>query len=132
MRVVCPRAEIVKISGHNSQPYQGEEMNQRETTVANGAVCSSVNESTNEVSMVNSYTNCNASAMMKSNRPGKVIQLLMACGLLLAGIVPAHGQVLAAQRAGFGLPANQVAAPNTPGGGVVVRPFFYATDQVNG
>jgi hypothetical protein len=107
-------------------------MNRRETRVVNGAVCSSVNECTNEVSMVNSCTNCDASAMMKFHRPGKVIQLLIACGLLLAGIVPAHGQVLATQRAGFGLPANQVAAPNNPGGGVVVGSFFYATDAVNG
>src|SRR5215470_6204697 len=44
----------------------------------------------------------------------------------------AHSQVLATQRAGFGLPANQVAAPNTPGGGVVVGSYFYATDAVNG
>src|SRR5262249_25345053 len=47
-------------------------------------------------------------------------------------IIPAQGQVLATQRAGFNLPAGQVPAPNTPGGGVVVGSFFYATDQVNG
>ncbi|HYL92990.1 MAG TPA: hypothetical protein VEW69_07515 [Alphaproteobacteria bacterium] len=52
--------------------------------------------------------------------------------VLLVCLVPAQGQVLATQRAGFGLPAGQVAAPNTPGGGVVVGSFFYATDQVNG
>jgi hypothetical protein len=52
--------------------------------------------------------------------------------ILLASIAAAHGQVVATQRAGFGLPANQVAAPNTPGGGVVVGSHFYATDQVAG
>ena len=52
--------------------------------------------------------------------------------LLLLCLASAQGQVLANQRAGFGLPANQVAAPNNPGGGVVVGSFFYATDAVNG
>jgi hypothetical protein len=52
--------------------------------------------------------------------------------VLLVCLGAAQGQVVATQRAGFGLPANQVAAPNTPGGGVVVGSFFYATDQVNG
>ena len=56
----------------------------------------------------------------------------LAVAVMLACFVSAHGQVIATQRAGFGLPANQVAAPNTPGGGVVVGSFFYATDQVNG
>jgi len=107
-------------------------MNRKETRVVNSAICPSVNESKNEISMVNSCTNWGARAMMKFHRPGKAIQLVLACGLLLVGIVSARGQVLATQRAGFGLPANQVAAPNTPGGGVVVGPYFYATDQVNG
>ncbi|HEX7285185.1 MAG TPA: hypothetical protein VF532_03340 [Candidatus Angelobacter sp.] len=53
-------------------------------------------------------------------------------GFLLACLVSAQGQVVATQRAGFGLPANQVAAPNTPGGGVVVGSNVYATDQVWG
>lgn len=44
----------------------------------------------------------------------------------------AHAQLQAAQRAGFNLPAGQVPAPNTPGGGVVVGSHVYATDQVNG
>src|SRR5215471_8524855 len=52
--------------------------------------------------------------------------------VLLYCLAAAQGQVLATQRAGFGLPANQVAAPNTPGGGVVVGSYFYATDQVAG
>lgn len=65
------------------------------------------------------------------NRMKKALPWLVAA-LLLTSFVPAQGQVLATQRAGFGLPANQVAAPNTPGGGVVVGSFFYATDQVNG
>jgi hypothetical protein len=45
---------------------------------------------------------------------------------------PTHAQVPAVQRAGFNLPIGQVAAPNTPGGGVVIGNHFYATDQVNG
>jgi len=56
----------------------------------------------------------------------------LAVALMLASFVSAQGQVVAVQRAGFGLPANQVAAPNTPGGGVVVGSQFYATDQVAG
>src|SRR5215467_13054892 len=65
------------------------------------------------------------------NRIKKALPWVLA-GLLLACFVPVQAQVLATQRAGFGLPAKQVAAPNTPGGGVVVGSFFYATDQVNG
>ena len=60
------------------------------------------------------------------------LQVIALTVILLGCLVAAHGQVLATQRAGFGLPANQVAAPNTPGGGVVVGSFFYSTDQVNG
>jgi len=52
--------------------------------------------------------------------------------MLFASLSAASAQIVATQRAGFGLPANQVAAPNTPGGGVVVGGFFYATDAVNG
>ena len=43
-----------------------------------------------------------------------------------------HAQVQATLRAEFNLPAGQVPAPNTPGGGVVVGSHVYATDQVNG
>lgn len=108
-------------------------MNQSNTQARNTGKCSSLNEATNnEVSTVKPSTNCNISAMMKRHRSRKALQLLLALGLLLACFVPAQGQVLATQRAGFGLPANQVAAPNTPGGGVVVGSFFYSTDQVNG
>jgi molybdenum cofactor cytidylyltransferase len=46
--------------------------------------------------------NWDANAAMKFHRPGKAIQLALSCRLLLAR---------------FGLPANQSAAPNTPGGG---------------
>jgi hypothetical protein len=56
----------------------------------------------------------------------------LSVAFMLACFVSAQAQVLATQRAGFGLPANQVAAPNTPGGGVVIGNNFYATDQVNG
>jgi len=108
-------------------------MNRRDTRALNIGICSRVNESTNTgVSTVKPSTNCNATAMIKRHRPVKAIQLVLAIGLLLACFVPLEGQVLATQRAGFGLPANQVAAPNTPGGGVVVGSFFYATDAVNG
>lgn len=39
---------------------------------------------------------------------------------------------LATQRVGFGLPSGQVAAPNTPGGGVVVGNNLYTGDAANG
>jgi hypothetical protein len=50
----------------------------------------------------------------------------------LLSLAVAKGQVSATQRVGFGLPPGQVAAPNTPGGGVVVGNNFYASDAVNG
>jgi hypothetical protein len=56
----------------------------------------------------------------------------LAMAFMWTSFVSVQGQVLATQRAGTGMPANQVPAPNTPGGGVVVGPYFYATDQVNG
>lgn len=62
----------------------------------------------------------------------KNLRILAFTTMLFASLSAAYGQVLATQRAGFGLPANQVAAPNTPGGGVVVGSFFYSTDAVNG
>lgn len=40
--------------------------------------------------------------------------------------------LVATQRVGFGLPAGQVAAPNTPGGGVVVGTNLYTGDGANG
>src|SRR5215831_7603473 len=62
----------------------------------------------------------------------KLLRVLALAIMLLASFAAADAQLLATQRAGFGLPANQVAAPNTPGGGVVVGSYFYATDQVAG
>ncbi|HET6181731.1 MAG TPA: hypothetical protein VFE61_32735 [Candidatus Sulfotelmatobacter sp.] len=62
----------------------------------------------------------------------KTFQHLRLATLLLASLSAAQGQVLATQRAGFALPPGQVAAPNTPGGGVVVGNNFYASDAVNG
>jgi hypothetical protein len=59
-------------------------------------------------------------------------RLILLTTILVGSLVAAYGQVLATQRAGFGLPPGQVAAPNTPGGGVVVGSNVYATDQVNG
>jgi hypothetical protein len=50
----------------------------------------------------------------------------------LAGATAVYGQVLATQRAGFGLPAGQVAAPNTPGGAVVVGSNLYTGDGAQG
>lgn len=58
-----------------------------------------------------------------------------AASLALAATTAAplsQAQVPAVQRAGFGLPPNQVAAPNTPGGSVVIGNQFYASDQVAG
>jgi hypothetical protein len=60
------------------------------------------------------------------------IRLILFTTILVTSFVAAYGQVLAMQRAGFGLPPGQVAAPNTPGGGVVVGNNIYATDAVNG
>lgn len=108
-------------------------MNQQETKAGNSGTSSNVNQSINdEASTIKPSTNRRAKAMMNRQRSGKATQLVLAIALLLACFVPVQGQVLATQRAGFGLPANQVAAPNTPGGGVVVGSFFYATDAVNG
>lgn len=50
----------------------------------------------------------------------------------LASSAAVHGQVLATQRAAFGLPPGQVAAPNTPGGGVLVGNMFYTGDAAQG
>jgi hypothetical protein len=63
----------------------------------------------------------------------KVRPLLATAFLTLLVSSPlVHAQLQAVQRAGFGLPNGQVAAPNTPGGGIVVGRHVYATDQVNG
>ena len=66
-------------------------MNRKEARVVNSAICPGVNESKNEISMVNSCANRGASAMMKFHRLGKAIQLVLACGLLLGGVVFARG-----------------------------------------
>jgi hypothetical protein len=47
-------------------------------------------------------------------------------------LASAKAQVLATQRVGFNLPPGQVAAPNTPGGGVVVGNNLYTGDGANG
>jgi hypothetical protein len=52
--------------------------------------------------------------------------------VLFFGLVPVQGQVLATQRVGFGLPPGQVAAPNTPGGGVLVGNNLYTGDAAQG
>jgi hypothetical protein len=96
-------------------------------------ICSCINESTkHQISIGKSAGNHSKTATIHNNCHRRAIQLMLAIAVLLTGLVPAQGQIVATQRAGFGLPANQVAAPNTPGGGVVVGSFFYATDQVNG
>ncbi len=51
---------------------------------------------------------------------------------LLGCAVSASAQILATQRAGANLPPGQVAAPNTPGGGVVVGSNLYTGDAANG
>jgi hypothetical protein len=57
---------------------------------------------------------------------------------LRAATSSAHNVVVTAnppqatQRAGFGLPPGQTAAPNTPGGGVVVGQNLYTGDGANG
>jgi hypothetical protein len=51
---------------------------------------------------------------------------------LFLSLVPAQGQVPATQRVGFGLPAGQTPAPNTPGGGVLVGNNFYTGDAAQG
>jgi hypothetical protein len=62
----------------------------------------------------------------------KNFRLLSSVALLLASLTSAQGQVSATLRTSAGLPAGQVQAPNTPGGGVVVGNNFYASDAVNG
>ena len=47
-------------------------------------------------------------------------------------VVATVNPLLATQRVGFGLPSGQVAAPNTPGGGVVVGQNLYTGDGANG
>lgn len=47
-------------------------------------------------------------------------------------VVVTPNPLVATQRVGFGLPAGQVAAPNTPGGGVVVGQNLYTGDAANG
>src|SRR5215467_7169083 len=109
-------------------------MKQGRARTSSSTVASSANELTtieNSLSKSTAYL-LSAAGAMKAHRPGKKAHWLLTAGLLVASLLPAQGQVLATQRAGFNLPTNQVAAPNTPGGGVVVGSFFYATDQVAG
>ena len=51
---------------------------------------------------------------------------------LSSNVVLTANPPLATQRVGFGLPAGQVAAPNTPGGAVVVGSNLYTGDAANG
>jgi hypothetical protein len=62
----------------------------------------------------------------------KKVQLIVIATLLFTSLVATRGQVLATQRAGFGLPAGQTVAPNTPGGGVVVGANVYESDGAQG
>ncbi len=52
--------------------------------------------------------------------------------VLIFGLVPVQAQVPATQRSGFGLPPGQVAAANTPGGGVLVGNNLYTGDGAQG
>jgi hypothetical protein len=63
---------------------------------------------------------------MKKNR------FALAAAVLLVCSAPAQAEVLATQRVGFSLPPGQTAAPNTPGGGVVVGSNLYTGDAANG
>jgi hypothetical protein len=60
------------------------------------------------------------------------LRIILSSAVLLVCLVPTRAQVLATQRSGFNLPPGQVAAPNTPGGGVVVGSNIYTGDAVNG
>src|SRR5215469_2584609 len=51
---------------------------------------------------------------------------------LVITLAPAFGQVSATERSGFHLPFGQVAAPNTPGGAVVVGSNLYTGDAAGG
>src|SRR5215467_16349584 len=62
----------------------------------------------------------------------KKLRLIALTTIFLFCLNLAYGQVLATQRAGYGLPPNQVAAPNTPGGGVVVGSNVYIDDGAQG
>ena len=62
----------------------------------------------------------------------KKCQIVLPAVIFLACLTSVQAQVLATERAAFGLPPGQVAAPNTPGGGVVVGSNLYASDAVNG
>ena len=62
----------------------------------------------------------------------KIPEVAFLLPALIACVSPIAAQDLAAQRVGFGLPPGQVAAPHTPGGGVVVGNNLYTGDAVNG
>jgi len=62
----------------------------------------------------------------------KKLRLIALTTIFLFCLNLAQGQVLATQRAGYGLPANQNVAPNTPGGGVVVGSNVYIDDGAQG
>jgi hypothetical protein len=62
----------------------------------------------------------------------KILRTTLLATFALLSLASAQGQVLATERAANGLPPGQTDAPNTPGGGVVIGSFFYATDAVWG
>ena len=73
---------------------------------------------------------------MKFNRTTALAAATIAC-VSLQLVLSADSQaqatlVQATQVAGFGLPPGQTAAPNTPGGGVVVGSNFYSGDGAQG
>ena len=68
---------------------------------------------------------------MKFNRTTALAAATIAC-VSLQLVFSANAQIQATQVAGFGLPPGQVAAPNTPGGGVVVGPNFWSGDGAQG
>lgn len=62
----------------------------------------------------------------------KALEVVLLASTVFTSIASANGQVLATERAANGLPQGQVAAPNTPAGGVIVGRFLYVTDAVWG
>src|SRR5262249_35789769 len=62
----------------------------------------------------------------------KKLRIIAVTTTLFASFAVANAQLVATQRAGFGLPPGQTAAPNTPASAVVVGSNVYSTDGAQG
>jgi hypothetical protein len=62
----------------------------------------------------------------------KRLRIIAITTMLFAFLAAANAQLVATQRAGFGLPSGQTAAPNTPASAVIVGSNVYATDGAQG